>query len=107
MTICKCKRVIAALMRLGANHAARMHYLMAMGQSPKWSPRDWELHFREEEKLLFPILIARGHRALAERLAREHATFRGQLRQFGEITSDALMNAHSEFEDEMVLSLGI
>lgn len=102
---CKCRKVIETLKRLGARHAAYMHDLAARGVPHEWTREDWLLHFREEEVLLFPLLIARGHGPLVRKLAGEHAFFRNELTQYGRIVSLDRMDKHAEIEDQAVLSL--
>lgn len=94
----------AVLRKLGAQHAARMHEIMTVDTQHPWSVRDWLAHFSEEERFIFPIMLQHGMRDHVLKLARDHASFREQFRRSG--TADkALLEAHAELEDRLVLQL--
>ena len=101
---CKCKRMTAILKRLGAVHAAKMHDLIAQGVKVKWTPDDWELHFREEERFVFPILLRMGLHREVQALADDHRVLRRQFRDLGQ-ADPRMLKRHAEFEDELVLSI--
>lgn len=101
---CKCERMMRTLQKLGATHAARMHYIMTKDPDYKWTPEDWELHFRDEEKYVFPVLIRLGLRKQVMQLAREHAILRQQLRRYGNVDR-RLLTSHSDKEDDIILRL--
>lgn len=97
---CACQKMTRKLKELGAVHAAKMHDQSADGHVHRWSAHDWELHFREEERLIFPLLP----REVARRLARDHAMFRRQLRTTGTLDPKR-MAIHARLEDLLVMSL--
>jgi iron-sulfur cluster repair protein YtfE (RIC family) len=101
---CKCERMMRTLQKLGATHAARMHYIMEKDPDYQWTPEDWELHFRDEEKYVFPVLLRLGLRSQVQRLAQEHGTMRQQLRRYGNIDR-RLLQSHSDREDDIILQL--
>jgi DUF438 domain-containing protein len=94
----------AILRRLGAAHAARMHEVMVQDPNHPWSVQDWLLHFSEEERFIFPMMVRVGMRAAVERLARDHGIFREQFRRFGNVDR-RLLDEHAKFEDQLVLQL--
>lgn len=101
---CKCERMMRVLTKLGATHAARMHYVMIKDPNYRWSPEDWELHFRDEERFVFPVLLRLGMRQKVMELAREHSILRDQLRRTGDVDR-ALLDRHSAKEDDIILRL--
>lgn len=101
---CKCAKMMKTLAKLGAKHAAYMHYVMIKDPNYKWTPQDWELHFTEEERYVFPVLMKFGLRDVVRRLAAEHNVLRQQLRRTGDVDR-ALLDRHSNEEDEIILRL--
>jgi hypothetical protein len=90
---CSCSVTIKWLAARGAPHATRMHKI---GKSEStWQPSDWLQHFAEEERYLFPYFPQYVRRMLG----RHHAAFRKQLREYGRIVDDALMQKHAAMED--------
>ncbi len=93
--ICKCVAMSRLMDLLGAKHAARMHKSL----DAVWTPEDWTVHFAEEEAYVLPRLP----RDVADRIRMEHEELRAQIKVFGRITNDKALDAHSEYEDEVVL----
>lgn len=95
--ICKCIVMMEILTKLGAVHAAAMH---RKGGSPSdWSNADWLTHFQEEEVYVLPLLPP----DVAKHIFDEHEAMRAQIKVFGAIKNDALLDEHSKYEDDVVI----
>jgi len=95
--ICKCIVMMEILTKLGAVHAAAMHRQGA--KISDWSNADWLTHFQEEEKYVLPLLPP----DVAKYIFDEHEALRAQIKVFGKIKNDALLDEHSDYEDQVVI----
>lgn len=98
-----CPLATQMMEQLGATHAAKMHKL---GKSYKWSLQDVELHFAEEDKFFFPVVIRDMPEEAVNvaRLRREHKLMLAEARMFGRV-SDALWDRHAKEEDRLAVKL--
>lgn len=79
-----------------------MHKALAAGKVAKdFSPRVWHGHMYEEETRLVPLMVRFGYEAAARRLLRDHALYRSELRQYGEIVSLENLDRHSDVENRI------
>jgi hypothetical protein len=92
---CNCTKALSFLVRLGAIHTARMHAAKAAINPNRWMPEDWYAHMDEEERLFFPLLPE----PVAAQLIEEHHQFDRELKIYGRITSDTILEQHSAAED--------
>ncbi len=96
---CSCSVTIKWLVAHGAPHASRMHKL---GRAESfWTPEDWFQHFAEEEKYLFRMFPKYVQRILGK----QHAAFRKQLREYGRIVDEPMMQRHAAIEDKFTEKL--
>jgi len=92
---CNCTKALGLLVRLGAIHTARMHASGAAQNPDKWTADDWYAHMEEEERLLFPLLP----KPVATQLIEEHRQFKQELKIYGRILSEVVLEQHSAAED--------
>lgn len=92
---CNCSKALTLLIKLGAIHTARMHAADAAKSPNNWMPEDWYAHMEEEERLFFPLLPA----AVAAQMIEEHHKFRTELKIYGRIQSDTILEQHSNAEN--------
>lgn len=92
---CNCSKALTLLIKLGAIHTARMHAADAAKSPNNWMPEDWYAHMEEEERLFFPLLPA----AVAAQMIEEHHKFANELKIYGRIQSDTILEQHSDSEN--------
>lgn len=98
---CKCVVMSKLLRILGAEHAADMHLKIGA----KWTSNDWLIHFDEEERFVVPALRRARASDAANEILLVHDMLRAQIRIYGRIVNQKMLDEHAAFEDDVVLSV--
>ena len=97
---CKCEVTMQFMRDIGASHAAQMH----LNPDKNWTSEDWIIHFNEERKYLYPLIVKyfTESSAIIRDLEQQHFIFLNEIAIWGEIRSKELLIRHSLYEDDLV-----